>query len=136
VQGVVVLALGLALLLVPAAVVTVWPWAVTPLLAQLYSAPFSSYGLGALLAARESTLSGVRLYLLGTLVFAIAVLLASAQHLALFSSAHVSDWLWFGAFGAATVALGAGAVAALRPRPGEPPAAAPVVLQNVQGSSR
>jgi hypothetical protein len=134
VQGVVVLTLGLALLLFPAAVATVWPWAVTTLLAQLYSAPFSSYGLGALLAAREPTLPGVRLYLLGTLAFGAGVLLASAQHLALFSSAHVSDWLWFGAFGVATVALAAGAVLAFRPQSRGARSGAPGSLQHVQGS--
>ena len=133
VQGAVVLTLGLALLFFPAAVATVWPWAVTLLLAQLYSAPFSSYGLGALLAAREPTLSGVRLYLLGTLAFGAGVLLASAQHLALFSSAHASDWLWFGAFGVATVALGAGAYFAFRPPPRGAPGRAPASLQQVQG---
>lgn len=70
------------------------------------SAPFLSYGLGSLYAARQSALAAIRLYLVGTLVFAIGVLLASVLHLSLFSPARASRRVWFASFGIATAALG------------------------------
>jgi hypothetical protein len=116
-QAVVVLPLAGALLLSPAAVATVWPWAITPLLAHLYSAPFFSFGVGALLAARQRALADVGLYVLATFVFAVGVLAASVVHRALFSTADLSDWLWFYAFVYATLALGVATLQALRPAP-------------------
>ncbi|MBE9137930.1 hypothetical protein IQ254_12125 [Nodosilinea sp. LEGE 07088] len=38
--------LALCLLFAPAAMVKVWPWAITPLLAHIYSAPFLSFPMG------------------------------------------------------------------------------------------
>jgi hypothetical protein len=116
-QAVVVLPLAGALLLFPAAVAPVWPWPITPLLAHLYSAPFFSFGLGALLATRQRALADVRLYVLATFVFAAGVLVASVVHRALFSTADLSDWLWFYAFVYATLALGAATLQAFRPTP-------------------
>lgn len=111
VQGVVVTALALLMFLLPGLAVQVWPWAITPLLAQLYSAPFLSYGFGSLYAARQSAYAKVRIVLIGTFVFALAVLLASYLHLALFSTADLADWLWFLGFGIATLALGVWSIA-------------------------
>jgi hypothetical protein len=53
VQGTLVTFLGLALLLIPSAMVAAWPWEITPLLAQIYSAPFLSYGVGSFRLARQ-----------------------------------------------------------------------------------
>jgi hypothetical protein len=129
-QAIVVLPLATALLLFPAAVATVWPWSITPLLAHLYSAPFFSFGVGALLAARQRSLADVRLYILATFVFAAGVLLASNVHRALFSAAEVSDWLWYYAFVFATLALGAATLLAFRPVPPRPHNPEAVALQN------
>lgn len=107
VQGAVVTGLALALLLAPAAMTGLWPWKITPLLAQLYGAPFLAYGIGSLLLARETTWPAQRIAVVAMWVFAGGVLLASLMHRALFSFAELPDLLWFGAFGVAVVALGA-----------------------------
>src|SRR3990172_6540805 len=46
--------LAAALLVAPGIMVEAWPWKITPLLAQLYGAPFLTYGVGSLLLAREA----------------------------------------------------------------------------------
>jgi hypothetical protein len=106
VQGSLVTLLALCLLLLPGNMVTLWPWAITPMLAQLYSAPFLSFGLGSLYAARQRVFAHVQILLLGIFVLGIFVLLASLLHLALFSVAHIATWLWFLGFGVVTGATG------------------------------
>jgi len=105
-QGVIVTALALFLLFVPDIMATVWPWKITRLLAQLYSAPFLSYGLGSLMLSRQQTWLEVRVAVAGTFVFAIAVLIASFIHRELFSIANLATVLWFGGFSVAMVMLG------------------------------
>ncbi len=82
-----------------------WPWKITQLLAQLYSAPFLSYGIGSLLLARRQTWNEVRIPVTATLVFALGVLIASILHRALFSAADLSDRLWFISFTIASLML-------------------------------
>jgi hypothetical protein len=105
VQGIVATILGLVLLFAPNFMVSVWPWKITQLLAQLYSAPFLSYGIGSLLLARRQTWNEVRIPVTATLVFAVGVLIASIIHRALFSAADFSDWLWFISFAIASLTL-------------------------------
>jgi hypothetical protein len=107
-QGVVVTAFAAFLLLLPQVAGSVWPWAITPLLTQIYAAPFLSYGFGSLYAARQQALADVRLYLLGTAVFAALVLIASAIHVGLFSSDKAATWLWFGGFALGVLGAGGG----------------------------
>jgi len=102
-QGIIATLLGLTLLFVPNLMASAWPWKITQLLAQLYSAPFLSYGIGSLLLARRQTWAEVRIPVAATLVFAVGVLIASMIHRGLFSSADLSDWLWF--IGFTTVSL-------------------------------
>jgi hypothetical protein len=117
-EGAVATALGLALLFAPRGMVALWPWAIPPLLAHIYSAPFLAYGLGSLYAATQPTWTEVRIPVLGTLVFALAVLVASWLHLNLFHFATPSAWIWFGGFGIVSVALLAFAAApAVRENP-------------------
>jgi len=97
--------LALALLAAPGAMSTVWPWKITPLLAQLYSAPFLSYGLGSLLLATRRTWLETRIALAAMWVFALGVLLASLIHNALFALSSPATWLWFASFVLATFAL-------------------------------
>jgi hypothetical protein len=106
-QGAAVTLLAAGLLLFPGTAVRLWPWAISPLLTQMYGAPFLSYGLGSLYAARQSTRSEVLLFLVGTLVFAVGVLVASVLHLSLFAPASPSARVWFGGFGLAALALAA-----------------------------
>ena len=105
-QGMATTLLALALLFAPSLMVRVWPWPITPLLAQLYSAPFLSYGLGSLLLGTRQTWLETRIALTAIWVFAGGVLLASLIHHGLFSAASPATWLWFGSFAAATLALG------------------------------
>jgi hypothetical protein len=84
-----------------------WPWPVAPLVANIYGAPFLAFGLGSLYAARQHAWSEVRIAVIGTLVFALGVLVASLIHASLFDPRTPSAWLWFGGFGIATIALAA-----------------------------
>src|SRR5262245_9875040 len=101
-QGVVVTTLALALLLAPEFMATVWPWKITRLLAQVYSAPFLAYGLSSLLLSRQRTWLEVRVFVISAFVFSFGVLLASVIHRGLFSFANAATWLWFGGFLLAT----------------------------------
>jgi hypothetical protein len=80
-------------------------WKITHLLAQIYSAPLSSYGVGTLLLARRRTWAEIQVATTAMLVFAAGVLLASVIHRNLFSAA-LATWLWFGGFTLATLFLG------------------------------
>jgi hypothetical protein len=106
VQGVVVTGLALLLFFLPAAMVKVWPWRITPMLAQLYGAPFLAYGVGSLYGARQRAYADARILLVATFVFAGGVLLASLMHRSLFAAGRASSWVWFGGFTVATIALG------------------------------
>jgi hypothetical protein len=106
VQGVMVTTLALALLLFPDFMVSVWPWEITLLLAQIYSAPFLAYGLSSLMISRLGTWAETRVVVTATFVFALGVLLASLIHSALFSLSNFSTWIWFGGFLLATFMLG------------------------------
>lgn len=105
-QGAVVSVFALALILAPGLMVAVWPWKITPLLAQTYGGPLLAYGIGSWLFARRRTWGGVRAVVPAMFVFTAGVLLASLLHRDLFSIGDVADWLWFIAFGLATVLLG------------------------------
>ncbi|HEY3061833.1 MAG TPA: hypothetical protein VGL99_22900 [Chloroflexota bacterium] len=104
-QGVLVTLLALVLLFLPQVGASLWPWPITPLLTQLYGAPFLAYGLGSLYATRQAAKSDLTLFLLGTAVFTATVLAASIIHLALFSFNAPASWLWFAGFGLATLIL-------------------------------
>lgn len=104
-QGAAVTLLAAALLAAPDAMTALWPWKISTDLAQVYSAPFLSFGIGGLLAARAKTLVEVRIAITATLVFTSAVLAASTLHRGLFSPSAAATWLWFGSFGLATAVL-------------------------------
>ena len=106
-QGLAVTLLAISLLLVPDMMVDVWPWKITRLLAQIYSAPFLAYGVNSLILSREQAWPEVRGAVVGIFVFAFGVLLASFIHRDLFSFSSLAAWLWFGGFSLATLFLGA-----------------------------
>ena len=114
VQGIVLTVLGAALLLFTASMVASWPWAITPLLAQIYAAPFLSYGIGSFLLARCKTWHEVRIALQAMLVFAAGVLIASFLHRDLFSALELPDQLWFAGFAAAVFCLSLLSLTAVR----------------------
>lgn len=104
-QGILFSLLAVFLFLAPAVLATLWPWNLTPILAQMYSGPLLAYGLGSLLFSRQDTWLGVRAILPGMLVFSAATVLASFMHIGLFSFGHLADLLWFGWFIAASIIL-------------------------------
>jgi hypothetical protein len=105
-QGVIVSLLAILLFFFPTFMSTVWPWAVTPALAQMYAGPLLSYGLGSLIFSRQNTWRGIRTIVPGMFAFAITTIIVSFIHVNLFSFAELADLLWFGLFGIATVVLG------------------------------
>jgi hypothetical protein len=122
IQGFVVTVLAMALLIAPNTMVALWPWKITPLLAQVYSAPFLSYGLGSLLASKQRVWPEVKIVIYAELVFALGVLCSSLYHAQLFNFQRLPTGLWFGGFALATLMLGLfGMVPALRQSALSPP---------------
>ena len=68
-QGILVTLLAVALFFAPALMSTFWPWKVTPVLAQMYSGPLISYGVGSYLFSRQEKWLGVRAIVPAMLVF-------------------------------------------------------------------
>jgi hypothetical protein len=116
IQGLIVTILALSLLFSPEFMVSVWPWNITRLLAQIYSAPFLAYGLSSLMLSRQQTWAEIRVVVIAIFVFAFGVLLASFIHRQLFSLINLSTFLWFGGFGLAAIMLGILAMRSLRER--------------------
>ena len=104
-QGILISALAMALFLAPAFMSTLWPWKVTPLLAQMYAGPLLSYGLGSFLFARQEQLLGVRSIVPAMLAFTGTTVVISFMHISLFSFSEFADLLWFGWFILATAVL-------------------------------
>ena len=105
-QGTAVLLLSLLLLLATPFMVSHWPWSITPLLAQIYAAPFLAYGVNNLMTSRQKTWREAEVIISGTFVFACGVWLASIMHRQLFDVGRLATWLWFGGFTIATLTLG------------------------------
>ena len=97
-QGVLFSLLAGLLLFAPAWMTTVWPWKLTPVLAQMYAGPFLSYGLGSLFFSRQKPWLGVRSILPGMLIFVVTTVIISFLHLGLFSFHEIPDLVWFGWF--------------------------------------
>ncbi len=122
VQGVIVAGFALALMILPNAMVALWPWKITPLLAQTYGGPLLALSVGSWSFAQRHTWAGARPVIPAMFVFAAGVLIASCLHLSLFSFAGPAAWVWFFAFATATLFLGAMMVHVLSkvtPQPGE-----------------
>jgi hypothetical protein len=107
VQGIAAVALSLGLLFAPQLMIKLWPWAITPLLTQIYSAPFLAYGLGSLYAARQHGWSEVRIPVIATLILTLVAFVTSFLHTPLFNAGNPSTWAWFGGLGLAALCLAA-----------------------------
>jgi hypothetical protein len=82
-----------------------WPWPVTPLLAQIYSAPLLAYGMGSVLLSRCRTWRETRILVVGIGLFALLALVGSVIHRELFTIGDPAAWAWFALL--ATVTAGA-----------------------------
>jgi hypothetical protein len=129
---------GLVLLLLPQVGVALWPWTLTPVLAQVYASFFLAFALGGVLALRQSRPVMLRNLAAALLAMSSLVLLASLLHLDRFKPGPAT-WLWFAIFALGAVTFGVGLVrllgdepdgrvAARAPdaEPGRPAAAPPV----------
>jgi hypothetical protein len=114
-QGILFTLLAVLLFVAPALMTTVWPWRVTPVLAQMYAGPLLAYGLGSLLFARQGKWLGVRSILPGMLVFTVTTVIISLFHVSLFSFQELPDLLWFGWFIVSSLILTALTFRALQP---------------------
>jgi hypothetical protein len=94
-QAAACIALAAVLFFAPDVTVGLWPWKITPLLAQIYAGPFLSYGVGAALVAFSRTAAEVRLPVLSMAVFAALVLVASLLHLAVLEPVGTRGLVWF-----------------------------------------
>lgn len=105
-QGIVVSMLAILLFFIPNFISTIWPWKVTPVLAQMYAGPLLSYGLGSLLFSRQDKWIGIRAIVPGMFAFTATTIIISFMHVNLFSFTELADLFWFGLFAIATVILG------------------------------
>ena len=105
IQGVLVTAVALLLFFFPAFMVTLWPWKVTQVLAQMYAGPLLSYGLGSLLFSRQEKWLGVKAIVPAMMLFSDAALISSLIHFDVFAFAGIADIVWFGWFAISTVVL-------------------------------
>jgi hypothetical protein len=104
-QGVVCIALAVALFFAPTLMGSIWPWKIPVLLTQIYSGPFLSYGIGSLLLARLERWADLRIALISMLTFALLVLAASIIHRATFGEIGTAATIWFAGFGLASLVL-------------------------------
>ena len=114
VQGIVCIILAAALFLAPEFMVSLWPWKIPVLLAQIYSGPFISYGIGSLLTARQARLVDMRIARISMFVFALLVLAASIIHRPVFGEIGTAATIWFAGFGVVTVVLALASLVAIR----------------------
>lgn len=105
-QGVVISLLAVALFLAPGFMSTLWPWKVTPTLAQMYAGPMLSYGVGSLVYSTQGQWLGVRSIVPGMFAFAIVTVIVSFIHISLFSFSEAADLLWFVWFIVSSALLG------------------------------
>lgn len=96
---------GAVLLAAPTVAVAVWPWSLTPILAQVYSVFFLTFALGAWLAVRDGRPAAARVSVSANLVMLVLVLGVSVANLDRFVPGPRTA-VWFGLFLAAAAALG------------------------------
>ena len=132
-QALVFAVVGLLLLVARGAMADVWPWPISDGLAQFYGGPFIAYAYCSWRYSERRSWAEVAAIAPAMLAFTGVTLLVSLEHGDLFSMSDVAAWVWFGGFGAATVALLAINARALpaaledraRPATAPAPAAAP-----------
>jgi hypothetical protein len=98
---------GLVLVALPAVAVSLWPWTLTPVLAQVYGGFFLAFAVGGGLALREARPVMVRNLAAVLLVLCVLVLIVSLLHFDRFKPGAIT-WTWLAVFalGALTSAVG------------------------------
>jgi hypothetical protein len=112
-QAVVFGVTGVLLLVARETMVDAWPWPISNGLAQFYGGPFIAYAWTSWAYSRSRTWREAITVLPAMLSFVVATLVVSIVHDELFSVSDVEDWVWFGVFGALSVALTAMCATAL-----------------------
>ncbi len=97
-------ALGLLLLLLPNLAISLWPWAMTSPLSQLYSGHFLTLAVVSALAVREPRWEAVRIMVITLMAIAFLILAVSVIHFDRFKS-DLSTVIWFAFFGAQAIGL-------------------------------
>jgi hypothetical protein len=97
--------LGVLLLVARDLAVDVWPWTISPGLAQFYGGPFLAYAFCSWRYGTRRQWAELGAIAPAMLVFTAGTVIVSLAHRDLFSASDVTAWVWFGAFGAAAAIL-------------------------------
>lgn len=88
---------GLILLVLPIVAGNMWPWALPPILGQVYSVFFLTFAVGGLLSAGEPRWAGVRVYVQANLGMFLIIIIVSLLHFSRFKPG-LPTWTWFTLF--------------------------------------
>ena len=98
--------IGAVLLAAPTEAAQLWPWALPPILGQVYSVFFLTFAIGGWLAAREPGWGGVRIYVIANLGMLLLIVGISLWHGDRFKPG-ISAWVWYACCLASISAFGA-----------------------------
>ena len=98
---------GVLLLALPGLAANLWPWALPPVLGQVYSGFFLTFAAGGLLAAREPRWQGVRIYTIANAAMLALILGVSLVHADRFKPG-LATWAWYASCLIGLAAFGAG----------------------------
>ncbi len=105
VQAIVFGVLGLLLLVARDTMADVWPWPISPGLAQFYGGPFLAYAYCSWRYSQRRTWAELAAIAPAMLVFTAGTVIVSLVHSELFSSSDLATWIWFAGFGVAAAVL-------------------------------
>ncbi len=114
VLGALLIALGLSSFALPERVGAIWPWKISPFLAQVYSGPLLGLGIGCWTLAARRNWTEARIPMIGLLVAAALAIVASLKHIGLFVAGSPSYYVWFGTLALITVFTATLSLMALR----------------------
>jgi hypothetical protein len=107
---------GIAMLVAPDWAVHLWPWRLTPILAQVYSIFFLTFALGGVLSARDPRFQAVWIYLSANLATVLLVIGVSLGYPHRFTPGAPTA-VWYLLWGGSAIALAAALGEGLRRRP-------------------
>lgn len=120
-----VLPVGLAMYLVPSAVVAEWPWKLSEINVRLVGGIFLASAPLSAMALRDRDWAAVYPTVAAYAVFAALALAAMAVHFGLFDPARARTWLFVALYAFVVIGAVAGLSAAARLRPADLPARSP-----------